>query len=212
MIDLSVGVSGSGKTHGRKARVFRAARTCPIIVLDRMAEWDKVPVDLARRTRGAVGLREAFELVKHGARLVIVRDSRSDIEEQFDRACRWAIKYPGLAGVCCPEAHRACPNHKPLRANVEIAATQWRHHKVALWLDTQRLPLLSRTITEQATQLNLYAIVGDRDLSVVRSTWGNQCEAAVRECANRYARGEPGWHVSLGLNRAPPFKLVRDRL
>jgi hypothetical protein len=205
-------VSGSGKTHGVKSSVFRAARSHPIIVLDRMAEWDSVPVDLARRTRGVVGLREAREAVRSGARLVIVRDSRSDIEELFARACKWAIKYPGLAGVACPEAHRACPNAKPLRPDVEIAVTQWRHHKVALWVDTQRLPLLSRTVTEQATLLKLYAIVGDRDLSVVRSTWGSQCEAAVRECANRYARGEPGWHVALGLNRAPPFKLARDRL
>lgn len=212
MITLSVGVSGSGKTYGVRAAVFRAARTHPVIVIDRMAEWENVPVDLARRTKGVIGLREAREAVKAGYRLVIVRDSRSDVAQLFDRACRWAIRYPGLAGVACPEAHRACPNGTPLPADVEIAVTQWRHHKVALWLDTQRVPLLSRTVTEQATLLNLYAIVGDRDLSVVRSTWGNQCEAAVRECANRYARGERGWHVALGLNRAPPFKLVRDRL
>lgn len=212
MITLSVGVSGSGKTHGVRAAVFRAARSHPVIVIDRMAEWDKVPVDLARRTRGVVGLREAREAIRGGMRLAIVRDSRSDVAELFDRACRWAIKYPGLAGVACPEVHRACPNAAPLTANAEIAVTQWRHHKVALWLDTQRLPLLSRTVTEQATLLKLYAIVGDRDLSVVRSTWGHLCEAAVRECANRYARGEPGWHVALGLNRAPPFKLARDRL
>lgn len=211
MITLSVGVSGSGKTHGVKSSVFLAARSHPIIVLDRMAEWNEVPRDLSKRTRGVVGLHEAKEAVRAGYRLVIVRDSRSDVAEQFDRVCKWAAKYPGLAGVACPEAHRACPNHGPLRPNVEIAVTQWRHHKIALWVDTQRLSLLSRTVTEQATLLKLYAIIGDRDISVIEATWGKQCAAAVRECAFRYSRGEPGWHVALGLNRAPPFKVARDR-
>lgn len=211
MIVLSVGVSGSGKTYGMRRGIFRAARRMPIAVIDRMREWNEVPADLVRVTRGARSVEEAREWFKNGMRLVIVRDDRTDVANQLDAACKWAIRYPGEAGVACPEAHRACPLNKPLPHYVEIALTQWRHHRVWLWLDTQRMPLLSKTATEQATVLKLYTIVGVRDLSVIEQTYGPDCRASVEACAAKLREGQPGWHVALGHVRVKPFPLTRDQ-
>lgn len=212
MIVLSVGVSGSGKTYGMRRAIFRAARRMPVIVIDRMREWNEVPAELSKHTQGVRTVREARHVLNGGRppRLVIVRDDKTDVADQLDDACKWAIRYAGEAGVACPEAHRACPLNKPLPHYVEIALTQWRHHRVWLWLDTQRMPLLSKTATEQATVLNLYTIVGVRDLSVIEQTYGRDCRARVEECAAKLRAGQPGWHVQLGHVRVPPFHVTRD--
>lgn len=210
-IHLSVGVSGAGKTYGVRQAIYAAARTMPIIVIDRMREWTSVPADLAPYTRGVHSVREAKEALREGSstRLAIVAVT-GDLVESVEAACAWARDRVGPAGVAIPEAHRSAPNGAPLPPALEDCATAWRHHRVGLWLDTQRLPLLSRTLTEQATMIRLYAIIGDRDLSIIRSTWGRELCDAVQQCAARYADGEPGWHVALGLKRAPPYVLARD--
>jgi len=206
---LSIGVSGSGKTYGMRSTVFRNARAFPIIVLDQMAEWHSAPTGI--RAVGVSSVREAIDAIKkHEVSLAIVRGP-GDVAEMFDRACRWAAKGSGVRGVACSEAHIPIPNGKPLADHVKVAVTQWRHKRLALFLDTQRLALLSRTVTEQATLLKLYAIVGDNDLSVVRATWGKELLESLRVVAARYAAGAPGWHVRLGINRAPPYRVERDR-
>jgi hypothetical protein len=200
-IRLAVGVSGAGKTYSIRADVYRAARECPVMVIDRMKEW----------TRGDAGVRSVADgarAVADGARLVIVRPQ--DVVQATEEACRWARDYSGLAGVAVPEAHRALPNGGRLAPAVEDCVTAWRHHRVALWLDTQRLSLLNRTVTEQARELRLFAIVGDLDLRAVSELGGRELVAAVRACAQRLADGEPGWHVQLGLVRVPPYRVVRE--
>lgn len=199
-IRLAVGVSGAGKTHAIRADVYAAAKIHPVMVLDRMHEW----------TRGDAGARtvaEGAKAVQKGARLVIVRPS--DIVSAAEDACAWARDYSGMAGVAIPEAHRAAPNQKPLPTALEDVACAWRHHRVALWLDTQRLALINRTLTEQARETRLFAIVGDLDLRAVSELGGKELVGAVRLCAERLARGEPGYHVRLGLVRLPPFVPVR---
>lgn len=173
-----------------------------------MREWGTVPPAFAKVTRGATSVKDAAKHVESGARLVVVRTS-DDVAASVD-ACAWARDTPRVVGVAIPEAHRCAPNAGALPRAIEDCATAWRHYKVALWLDTQRLPLLNRTLTEQARELRLYAITGELDFARVRELGGRQLEAAVRECAARYAKGEPGWHVRLGLVRMPPFDLRRE--
>jgi hypothetical protein len=208
-IRLAVGVSGAGKTHGARSSVIAAARAgTPVIVVDRMREWNQTPADLHDRTRGATSIAEAAKAVNDGAAIVVVRTS-NDVRASID-ACAWARDHERLVGVCLPEAHRIAPNAGALPTAVEDVACAWRHYKVALWLDTQRLPLLNRTLTENAREVRLYAVTGDVDFARVRELGGRELERAVRECAARLARGEAGWHVRLGLVRVPPYVLARD--
>jgi hypothetical protein len=210
-IHLSIGVSGSGKTYGMRSAVYDASRHMPIMVIDRMYEWGSVPGRLAGRAVGVTSAADGIAVFKSRpqTRMVIVRDV-GEVADSLNAACLWAISSKGPAGVACSEVHRAAPNGGRLPGEIERAVTQWRHHKVGLWLDTQRLALLSRTITEQATELKLYTIVGDRDLSVIGATWGNDLVVAVGKCAAKFAAGEPGWHVNLGIVRTPPYSIARD--
>jgi hypothetical protein len=200
-IRLSIGVSGAGKTHGIREDVYRAARAgLPVLVIDRMCEWE----------RGDAGARDVATAARHvesGARLVVVRPS--DAVAAAEEACAWARDYPGAAGVAIPEAHRVAPSSSKLPEALEDVACAWRHHRVALWVDTQRIALLSRTITEQARSIRLYAIVGDLDSRVVAELGGRELADCVHACAAKLADGEPGWHVELGLVRVPPYQVRR---
>lgn len=207
-IRLAVGISGTGKTHGIKQQIYRSACVMPVMVLDRMHEWNEVPPALAGRTVGCQTIAQAREHAKRGKRLIVVRPS--DIIVASNEACAWARDWKGVAGVAIAEAHRVAPNVNSLPLAIDDVATAWRHHKVALWLDTQRFALLNRTLTEQARELRIYSVVGDRDLSVVSEIGGKALVASVMECAARLARNEPGWHVELGLVRTPPYDLKRE--
>lgn len=200
-IRLSVGVSGAGKTFGVRREVCEAARAgVPVLVIDRMHEWE-------RGDAGAFDVATAARYVDQGARLVIVRPR--DVVAAAEEACAWARDRRELAGVALPEAHRIAPNGARLSDALEDCATAWRHFRVALWCDTQRISLLSRTITEQARTLRLYAIVGDLDARAVAELGGRELAEQVQEAARRLAGGEPGWHVELGLVRVPPYELRR---
>jgi hypothetical protein len=200
-IRVAIGVSGAGKTHGIRREVYSAAAHYPVIVLDRMHEWD-------RGDAGCTTVADAAKVIQAGARLVIVRPA--DVVSAAEAACLWARDYPGQAGVAIPEAHRPLPNGARLSPGAEDVACAWRHYKVSLWLDTQRFALLNRTITEQAREIKLYAVAGELDTRLVAELGGRELALLVRESAARLSKGEPGWHVALGLVRVPPYRLSRD--
>lgn len=204
-IRLSIGISGSGKTHGVKQDVYRAASGgMPVIVLDRMHEWD-------RGDAGARTPEEAATAVERGARLVILRPRSGELLPVAEALCSWARDHRELAGVAIPEAHRVAPNaFRTLPPALEDVALTWRHYRVALWLDTQRLPLLNRTLTEQAGTIRIYAVTGELDRRMLRELGGRELERANVEVCSHLARGEPGWHVALGVMRAPPYTVVRE--
>lgn len=204
---VSVGVSGAGKTFGIRSSVYSAARHHPVIVIDRMREWTTAPRDIP--AAGARTVADAVRAIEAGTRLVILRAPTVELDQAAELACAWARDAPYLAGVAIPEAHNIAPSGAKLSPALSDVATAWRHFKVALWLDTQRFALLSRTLTDTARELRLYALVGDRDLSVVRELGGPALAANCIEAAARLSRGEAGWHTRLGLVRVPPFELER---
>ena len=202
-IRLAVGVSGSGKTYGVTNDVKRAAASgMPVMVIDRMREWT---VGHAGVTTIEAGAKAA----EKGAKLIIVRPR--DFVAAVEEACAWAIAQPGVAGVAVPEAHGALPNSMRLSGAVEDVATAWRHHKVALWCDTQRLALINRTVTEQACELRIYAVRGELDMRVVKELGGAALVDAVKECARRMRDGEKGWHVKLDVSGLGPYLPQRDK-
>ena len=200
-IRLAVGVSGSGKTYGLTQDAKESARLgMPIIVLDRMREWT---VGHA----GTTTVEKAAQYVEKGARLVIVR--APDFYAAVEEALAWARDYKGVAGVVVPEAHGAFPNSARLQGAAEDVATAWRHHKVALWCDTQRLSLINRTITEQADELRIYTVRGELDMRVVKEIGGKELVTVVQQCADKMRQGEKGWHVCLDQSRLGPYTATR---
>jgi hypothetical protein len=209
-IRVAVGVSGAGKTHGVRKQIYAAAEHMPVIVIDRMCEWSAVPARLSGRTQIVNSVFAAKGAISSGGvRLAIVQCK--DAAKEAALACEWARDYPEIAGVAIPEAHRCAPNKGSLPQPIEDAACAWRHHRVALWLDTQRFALLSRTLVEQAREIRVYAS-GPRDVdAVVAELGGPELSDAIRECGDRLARGEPGWHVRLQQTSIrPPYVLERE--
>jgi hypothetical protein len=207
-ITVAVGVSGAGKTFGIRQSIYDAVREGRnVVVVDRMREWSEVPSDLWPRTLGVTDVESAKAAMSATAGWLAVLRTRSDIVDVTADACQWAIENGGC--VALPEAHRAAPNSKPLRPEIEDLVTAWRHYGARAWLDTQRISLLNRTVTEQASELRIYATVGDNDHKILRELGGRALSDAAREAAARLGRGEPGWHVRLKMNRVGPYELVR---
>lgn len=211
---LHVGVSGAGKTVGMKGAIFNAARVHPVVCLDRMEEWNRFPPDLAPHVCGASTIDDVAKAAKAGKRLIVVRNRAVSIEE----ACTWAIAHPGVAGIALPEAHNELPSsQRNLPEPVMDVVTAWRHKRVnvALFCDTQRFSMLNTNVRDCSRIMRIYALTGKADLATCDEL-GIGIRPLVQEAARRMASKEdggdeqPGWYVPLGLNRVPPYKLVRD--
>lgn len=210
---LHVGVPKSGKTYLIQREVSEACLVMPVIVLDRMGEWTRVRVPRDVPIGGFSSVSEAGRFLYQKRRgLAVVRPAMgADPVVIANDACAWAVAFPGVAGVAFPEAHRIAPNGGRLPPAIDEACSAWRHRKVALWADTQRLPKLHKDITElaAASELRVFACFGEHDLSVLRGVGGNALVSAVRECGDFYARAEYGYHVRLYPGAAPPYPVVR---
>jgi hypothetical protein len=221
-LHVRVGISGAGKTHDVKRGVWTAAAEgMPVVVLDRMYEWSQLPAALApyttiRHSHDNDGIKKALD---DGARIVVVRDDPARHVEPAHVAMamcdlikrRSRIENRGPHGIAIPEAHVIAPRHR-IDGPVREVATAWRHFRVGAWFDTQRIAALNAAITENARDLKIFATVGELDLARFReiASGARELEMAVREAAARMERGEPGWHVKLGLSRRPPYELTRE--
>lgn len=204
-VNLAIGVSGGGKTGGMRPEVFGYARTNPVIVLDPMREWRSAPPDTNPAGCQAItGPNGAIDKANKGHRLIVVETD--DVARDAELACQWARQRCDC-GVAMPEAHRIAPNGDRLPAALDACLTAWRHYRNTLWLDTQRLALLHKTATEQASEIRIHAVYGQRDLSIMREWGGRELEAAVGRCAAKLAEGSPGWCVRLGIVRKPPYPI-----
>lgn len=217
---VNVGVSGAGKTHYLRNDACAAAHHIPVIVIDAMHEWDYVPDALVPVTKGALTVDDAVRQINAGARMVIVRPDNHVAAAA--RAAWWAQTYPGVAGIVIPEAHNVAPVSGPVPVEIDRVATAWRHHKVAMWCDTQRIARLHHSITDNAREMRVFAQWGDADMGRIWQVGGGSrghgaaLVAAVTECARKLAPvdeggdNEPGWYIYLGMNRVPPFTPRRD--
>lgn len=214
---VHIGTTGAGKTFALTHDVLAAVRRgTPVIVLDRMFEWEDIPAGLADVTRGA---EDAFEAIKYierkGARLVILRPD-GDPVQVAETLAKWAIQHDGPAGVAIPEAHNVLPSSK-------LQPPQWldkmmtgrRHYQTILWLDTQRPSRLNITAVELATVTRVFATPGKRDREVLAATFDRDFVDKIREVNERYAKRvragqkSEGWHIALDISKMPPYDIVR---
>lgn len=207
---LAVGCSRSGKTYGMRRDVTRASEKIPVLVVDRLCEWVEFPASIAKRVALVSRVESAEKHIAAGKSLIVVQTK--DAAGAAADACAWARDRRGVAGVAVPEAHRAWPNGTPLPEAVEDVACAWRHHKVALWADTQRLAKLHKDLTEQASacELRIYAVLGVRDRKVIGEELGGEVLDALNIIRDRFqgGDGERGWY--LRLPSGTPYELRRE--
>ncbi len=211
-----IGIPGAGKTTLLRAQVHDAAKEFPVVVLDLAEDWDAVPRSIAWRP--ARTWSAAKFALDGGARLVIIRPAHDKVEETAIAAASWALSTPGPKGIAIPEGHNVFPNTTGLPGPLQLLLTKWRHASVTLWVDTQRIVLLSTTLRGCTTELRIFAQCERADLDEVRRIGGDELVTEVQEAARRMDDVEhggdedPGWHVVLGRVRRPPFVLVQAPL
>lgn len=219
---VSLGACGTGKSYGIRRDVLRVAadRSFPVMVLDLTGEWKQAP-------RGSVlapSVTDAARALDAGAPLAVVRiDSLDDAAAIADEAFAWACaqrdKDPdgkgACAGVVVNEAQLVWPAGARLRAWTYRAISQWRHYRVAVWLDVQRVAELQITLSQLARETRLYATGAPTDLERFRAWGGQPLLDALADATRRWrdgggARGTgQGWHVTLDESRMGPYKVER---
>lgn len=213
---VSAGLSGAGKSHSNQVGILTHVRQgIQCVVVDRLREWENAPPDILEVSGIAKSfdvLRQALEAGEIG--LGILQPDFAQLEAETDAVCEWAgADISVLRGVGLPEAHRALPKSwQSIPENIKNVVTEWRHHNVAMWLDTQRFAMLNADVVELAREVRLFAMHGNNDFKALKAMAGgsgNELIAAVQQCAERLDADDPGWHVHLRARRTGPYEITK---
>lgn len=221
-IRMHVGLPGAGKTQ---TMLFEMQAMniggVPIIAFDRngeIKEWPGKKVKLFGSRRPKVDGSAAFRKLKdlEPGTLYIVYDSLLNTQGNYKHAIRIADtyydtlhkKYPNaklVAGIAIPEAHLLLPKSG---GDLEIleATTGWRHRKLALWFDGQRMAILNTTAVEvsrgpNAGALRIFPMGGHNDLKLIREMGGDELEVLMDEVNNLYEKGHKGAFIDCALTK-----------
>ena len=211
---VAIGIPRSGKSYSIKHDVITSVLAgVPIIVIDSVQDalWTAgVPASIAKRTMRAKSVARAVKLIERGESLVIVRDDDLDIDDATQEACTWLLGGEGR-GLAIHEAWMVAPPSMSPKSKLLKVARAWGHRRAFCWLDAQRPTNINRNIMEIATELRLFAIGGPEDIREVKRLGGEPLCEQVAEAMRRYKNGDKGWHVSMGMDRTPPFHLERRK-
>lgn len=216
---LYFGMPGSGKSWLARHDALASGR--PMLVIDTTVKDDWcnrrtkfVPPDVRAWLRANRANQMAIvndvsgwrEQKKKGTRLIVVQASDGDVKAEI---LEKAVKQEGLA-VVVHEIHTL--NHRGLLA-VDYVATEWRHHDLRAFLDTQRPARINTTVKELATQTHVFTLAGPRDRAAcAEMVTPDDVQAFERAhvavCA-LHSRGVRGAHIALDETRAGPFVPVR---
>jgi len=212
----------------------------PFVVCDLNNEWAKRGAGLDEPIRRAGGsyrwcrvpdARTAAAALADGFGLVLVQPGAAELDlppdaphdlrmrplaplvDELGAAC---IAHPGPAILVLPEAHTSAREGYPLPPSLRSIVHRWRHPSVnaGLWYDTQHFADVSKDLERAARYLYLFANGSAVDLRKIRELGGTvggpMLEAAIIEAGKRATKGQPGYHVRLGmLDRGGPYKLRR---
>lgn len=215
---LYYGIPGSGKSF--LARNDALASDRRIVAIDMTAKRDWVfprerfiPPEVTRwlgkkRKLAIVREYDSYEQrYSEGTDLIVVQ---AIDDEHRARILGHAVKQEGIAIVI----HEAHTIGKECKRHLDYLATQWRHHDLAAFVDSQRPARVPRTVTELATQVHVFALVGPRDRAAVRELAADieAFEAAHALVRAAHARGTKGMHVVLDESRGGPYSPVRRKV
>lgn len=215
------GIPGTGKSwlarHDALAsgrRIVAIDTTCKNDWINRRAKF--IPPEVQawlradkKRTMAVVSDFSAYrEEWKKGVPLIVVQASD---ESQKEAILGHAVKQEGIA-IVVHETHTLSHN---AMSHIDYVATQWRHHEIAAFLDTQRPARLPTTVKELATQTHVFTLVGPRDRAaceeIVTGDVGAFMRTHAQVCA-LHSKGVRGAHVALDETRAGPYtvRMVRS--
>lgn len=217
-VRLYFGNPGSGKSYALRRDVMAAARHRTIVVVDATREWvtddgtiqGELPAGIeVRGARTVPRVLDALDAMRTG---LVLYHPAVWVEDTSALVACMTVRGPGECGIAISEAHNLMPSGVPLSPGFDALITRWRHLRLGAWLDTQRPARLARTVTELATIVRLFAVNGPRDADAVAELVGDPKALLIAndEACRRLAKGEAGWHVRLGLDRSPPYTLVRS--
>ena len=214
------GMPGSGKSWLARHDALASGRRLLVIDTTCKDDWINrrtkyLPPDVrawlraGRARRMAVvsdfsGYRDEW---KKGTPLIVVQAS-SDDEKAAILAN--AVKQEGIA-IVIHETHTL--NHEAM-GSVDYIATQWRHHELAAFLDSQRPARIPTTVKELATQTHVFTLVGPRDRAACEEIVTGDVSAFARVHAQvcaLHSKGVRGAHVALDETRAGPYTVRQVR-
>lgn len=215
---LYYGIPGSGKSFLARNDALMSERRIVAIDMTANRDWinpreryipNEVKRWLGKNRRLAIARSyDVYEsLFDSGTDLIVVQASDDD---NRGRIIEHAMKQEGIALVI-HEAHLVGRDSK---RHLEFIATQWRHHDLAAFIDSQRPAKVPRSVIELATQVHVFALVGPRDRAAVRELVDDEeaFERAHADVRAAHARGVRGVHVVLDESRQGPFAPVRRRV
>lgn len=221
---VCIGKSGSGKSHANQVSVVEHVTDGrPVGYLDRLHELQEPPPGVSSSKCVVLDSVDDLESAREAGFLLLIVPGPADIAS-VEKACMWAQRCEG--GVALPEAHRVYPNNGRELTKVspafEACLSAWRHHRVAVWLDSQRISKLHTDVTELATDLRVFATSGRNEKKALRELGDDDdgdIVALVTEAERRRVKGKRlkdagdptwaenvGWHVHV---TEPPYELRR---
>lgn len=206
-----VGLPGAGKT---KTMLFELQALTigkvPAIAFDRNREIKTWPGP--SKTFSTKEFRQLKEL--EAGVLYLVYDELSNTKMNYIWAIELAQRYRDklvkknpdaklAVGIAVPEAHLLLPKSGGDLRILE-ATTAWRHRKLALWYDTQRIALLNTTAVEvsrgpDAGGLRLFPMGGHNDLKLIKAMGGKPLMALMDKVNNAYSQGIKGTFIDCAL-------------
>lgn len=219
-IRLSLGVSKAGKTTLMMGDLREAVKHMPIVVFDQTrTDFTRTPVPSATCSKidTAIRLVEMHERArkKDQPHAFVIFQPPGDFFNQGVKLCEWAVsdsQRGHMKGLAFPEAHMVFPVKKTdLPDPMMRMLTAYRHFMVSCWFDSQRPALLNTTIRGQSGETNVFTLGAQTDIDAVSESVRDK-QAFVRQldvCAAHYMRGEYGYHITLGVYRAPPYNISR---
>lgn len=211
LLEASIGLAGTGKTY-RLAWAVQQALTgsrWSACVLDVNREWPILAIPDGITVGTVHGVDAVRDQIRAGTRLTIVRPGDRDDDGAAGTLADTCLGNGVI--LVLPESWRWIPEGRPAPPAIREIIHTWRHPgtRAGLWCDLHHVRDVRKELLDEAT-LHLFGQTSPRDLDRLRGEFSPECADAVRECAARAIRGQPGWHISLPpLDRLPPYQLRR---
>lgn len=214
------GMPGSGKSWLARHDALASGRRIVVIDTTCKNDWINrrtryIPPDVSawlradrKRSMAVVADFSAYRVEwKKGIPLIVVQASSDDEKAQI---LAHAVKQEGIA-IVVHETHTL--SHEAMM-HIDYVATQWRHHEIAAFLDSQRPARIPTTVKELATQTHVFTLVGPNDRAacedIVTGDVAAFARAHAQVCA-LHSRGVRGVHIALDETRAGPYTVRQVR-
>lgn len=115
----------------------------------------------------------------------------------IERIAFFALNLGGM-DIVIPEAQIALPLEDDAAMGIQTRQliTQFRSYGIGLAYDTQQFASVSMKLRKQTNAWRFFGVAeGTPDLEQMRKVGGKHLVAAILQCSEKHAAGQPGYHV-----------------